>query len=89
MTTKSNLRPPLINLATVREFWDQNPVAAAAINADQGTREYFAAFDVLRELDDCEPYVFSNMIHGYSEAAGREVLDVGCGNGYVLANYAK
>ncbi|MGI8526925.1 MAG: class I SAM-dependent methyltransferase [Pseudolabrys sp.] len=78
-----------VELSSVKAFWDQNPVAAAAIDADRGTAEYFTAFDALRESEDCEPYAFSDFIHGYSSAAGLKVLDVGCGNGYVLAHYAR
>jgi SAM-dependent methyltransferase len=80
---------PAIDLAKVRSFWEHNPVAAAAIPAELGTAEYFRSFDALRERDDCEPYAFSEAIHGYSRAAGRKVLDVGCGNGYVLYHYAR
>lgn len=83
------LQVPDVELGRVKAFWDRNPVAAAAIAADLGTAEYFVAFDALRESEDCEPYVFSEAIHGYREAAGRKVLDVGCGNGYVLYQYAR
>src|SRR5262245_51807964 len=83
------LQIPQVELARVRAFWDDNPVAAAAIRADLGTTEYFAAFDTLRESGDCEPRAFSEEIHGYSKSAGVSVLDVGCGNGYVLSHYAR
>ncbi|MGE3992775.1 class I SAM-dependent methyltransferase [Pseudorhodoplanes sp.] len=73
----------------VKAFWETNPVAAEGISARPGTVEFFRAFDALREADDCEPWEFSNCIHGYSESKGLRVLDVGCGNGYVLAQYAK
>jgi SAM-dependent methyltransferase len=73
----------------VRDFWEKHPVAAAAIAAEPGSAEFFAAFDALREADDCEPDAFSSRIHGYDRARGKRVLDVGCGNGYVLARYAR
>lgn len=78
-----------ISNAQVREFWERNPVAASAIGAAPGTVEFFRTFDAIREADDCEPYEFSDRIHGYSRSAGKRVLDVGCGNGYVLAQYAR
>jgi SAM-dependent methyltransferase len=78
-----------ISNAAVRAFWEEHPVAAAAIEAPLATPEYFAAFDRLREADECEPYAFSNRIHGYEAAAGKRVLDIGCGNGYVLWHYAR
>src|SRR5260370_11411943 len=73
----------------VRAFWERNPVAATLIAAKPGTKEFFAAFDRLREAEDCEPYDFSQRIHGYETARGKRVLDVGCGNGYVLSRYAR
>ena len=73
----------------VQVFWESHPVAAAALAAIPGTHKFYRQFDVLREADDCEPYPFSNRIHGYDRAAGKRVLDVGCGNGYVLERYAR
>ena len=73
----------------VRAFWEAHPVAAEAIAAEPGSAAFFAAFDRLREADACEPYDFSNRIHGYDRAAGKRVLDIGCGNGYVLSRYAR
>jgi SAM-dependent methyltransferase len=83
------LQVPEVELRRVKAFWDKNPVAAASIPAALGTPEYFRAFDALRESEDCEPYAFSETVHGYSRAAGLKVLDVGCGNGYVLYQYAQ
>lgn len=73
----------------VRSFWERNPVAAAAIPAEPGTAAFFAQFDALREAPECGLWDFSNRIHGYTSARGKRVLDVGCGNGYVLAQYAR
>ncbi len=73
----------------VRAFWEANPVAAEGISSAPGTAEFFRNFDAIREADDCEPWNFSDAIHGYSLAKGLRVLDAGCGNGYVLAQYAR
>lgn len=73
----------------VRSFWEANPVAAAGIAAEPGSAAFFAQFDALREAPDCEPWDLSNRVHGYTQAAGKRVLDIGCGNGYVLAQYAR
>ncbi len=78
-----------VSNAEVRHFWERNPVAAAAIPAEPGSRAFFEAFDALREAEHVEPYPFSNRMHGYESSAGKRVLDVGCGNGYVLAHYAR
>jgi 2-polyprenyl-3-methyl-5-hydroxy-6-metoxy-1,4-benzoquinol methylase len=73
----------------VRRFWEDNPVAAEGLAAQPGTAAFYKEFDALRESDYCEPWEFSNRIHGYTSSAGKSVLDIGCGNGYVLAQYAK
>jgi len=78
-----------VSNADVKAFWEDNPVAAEGIVAEPGTPEFFRAFDALREADDCEPFAFSDLIHRYSTSAGLRVLDVGCGNGYVLKQYAR
>lgn len=78
-----------VTLDDVRRFWQENPVAAAGIAAEPGSREFFRTFDAMREAGDCEPYELSNRIHGYSESSAAHVLDVGCGNGYVLSRYAR
>jgi ubiquinone/menaquinone biosynthesis C-methylase UbiE len=70
----------------IREFWEAHPVAAAAIPHAPGTPDYFREYDRLREAN--ESVEFSYRLHEYRHFAGRRVLDVGCGNGYVLSRYA-
>jgi SAM-dependent methyltransferase len=78
-----------IDISRVKAFWELNPVAAEAIEEKPGTAAFFRAFDALRESDECEPYAISDAIHGYSTSRGLKVLDVGCGDGYVLFQYAR
>lgn len=78
-----------VKIESVKSFWEKNPVAAAGIQANLGTAEYFRTFDAMREEDGCEPYWLSEKIHGYSNSSSLKVLDIGCGNGYVLAQYAR
>ena len=74
-------------LDEIRSFWNENPVCAAAIPHPLGSKEYFEAFDVLRE--DNEPPAFFERVHECSRFRGKKVLDVGCGNGFVLSRYAR
>jgi SAM-dependent methyltransferase len=83
------LLPATVTIESVRRFWEDNPVAAEGIAAPLGSPEYFRCFDEIREAQDCEPYAYSNLIHGYEMSHGKRVLDVGCGNGYVLSRYAR
>jgi SAM-dependent methyltransferase len=73
-------------LDEVRAFWENNPVAARANPHALGTPEYFAYYDGLREAN--ESPAFSEQLHAYSAFAGKSVLDIGSGNGYVLSRYA-
>src|SRR4051812_34940901 len=76
-----------IQIEDVRSFWDANPLCAAAIPYPLGSAEYFTYYDGLREAN--ESLAFSYQIHEYRTFAGKKVLDVGCGNGYVLSKYAQ
>jgi SAM-dependent methyltransferase len=75
-----------VRLGDVRAFWEQNPLCASAIPHPLGTAEYFRYYDALREEN--EPLQFARELHEYDRFAGRRVLDVGSGNGYVLSRYA-
>jgi ubiquinone/menaquinone biosynthesis C-methylase UbiE len=75
-----------IQIRDVRSFWSTNPLCAADIPYPLGTREYFSYFDQLRE--EIESLEFSYGLHEYTHFIGKKVLDVGCGNGYVLSKYA-
>jgi SAM-dependent methyltransferase len=81
------MKSQALSLSVVKEFWESHPVAAAAVPFPLGTADYFRYYDNLREAN--ESIEFSYALHEYKEIAGRRVLDLGCGNGYVLSRYAK
>lgn len=76
-----------VRIEDVASFWEANPVSAAAVPHQLGTADYFAHYDRLREANESPQ--FSSQLHEYGDFLGKAVLDVGCGNGYVLANYAR
>jgi ubiquinone/menaquinone biosynthesis C-methylase UbiE len=75
-----------IRIEAVRDFWNANPLCASSIPEEVGTAGYFEKYDKLREIN--EPIEFSYNLHEYLHFRGKRVLDVGCGNGYVLSKYA-
>jgi SAM-dependent methyltransferase len=77
----------VIDSNAVRRFWQENPVAAAVNPHPLGSAAYFDAYDAMRE--EKESRAFSRWLHEYDRFAGQRVLDVGCGNGYVLERYAR
>ena len=89
LVTRMSSREPSPSLDAIRTFWEEHPVGESDIGPQQTAYDYFRAFDNLRESADVEPYEFSNLVHDYEGSAGKVVLDYGCGNGYVLAQYAR
>lgn len=69
----------------VKSFWDLTPLCSLAIGEKAGSKEFFRKFDALRE--SIEPPLFG--LYGFNRYNGKKVLDVGCGNGWVLSKYAK
>jgi ubiquinone/menaquinone biosynthesis C-methylase UbiE len=76
-----------VTVNEVRRFWESHPLAAAAIPAAPGTREFYEHFARLRE--DVEPPAFQERYYAYATYRGKRVLDVGCGNGYLLSHFAR
>jgi len=76
-----------VGIEDVRSYWEAHPLCAEAVPFPLGTPEYFDYYDRLREAN--ESVEFSASLHEYSAFAGKRVLDVGCGNGYVLSRYAR
>jgi SAM-dependent methyltransferase len=79
--------PPAPTTADVRAFWERHPVAAAQIASPPGSPEFFEAFDRLRLA--VEPAWVQEEIYAFDRFRGKRVLDIGCGNGYVLGRYAR
>ncbi len=71
----------------VRRFWEANPLSAAGIPFEPGTPEFFVEHTRLRELETT--YETKLWAYNAKEAAGTQVLDVGCGNGYVTCQFAE
>jgi SAM-dependent methyltransferase len=79
--------PGLPTTEDVRAFWERNPVAAASVRFQPGTAEFFGSFERLRQI--AEPEELQEEVYAYGSFAGSAVLEVGCGNGYILSRYAR
>jgi ubiquinone/menaquinone biosynthesis C-methylase UbiE len=71
----------------VKNFWQDNPLCVQGNPYEPGSKEFFDFFNVQREAIESIPYSYS--LHEYKDFKDKKVLDVGCGNGYVLSHYAK
>lgn len=67
-------------------YWEQHPLCAIELPEAPGTAEYFLAHSQLRD-DDIERY--SKHLYQFSQLRGRRVLDLGCGPGWLVENYAR
>ena len=77
----------MFNIEQVKDFWNHHPLCSEGIDAELGSEDFFQKYNQLREEN--EPLDFSYDLHEYPSFQGKKVLDIGCGNGYILAEYAK
>jgi ubiquinone/menaquinone biosynthesis C-methylase UbiE len=64
--------------------WTADPCGAETVDQEPGSRPYFERLLAGRSL--YAPWMEESL--GYSETAGKRVLDVGCGQGIDVAHYA-
>lgn len=77
---------PRVDTSSIKNFWEKNPVCAKDNPHPLGSLAYFEYFDRLR--NELEPPAFANSFYEFDQFSGKKILDVGCGNGWVLSHYA-
>lgn len=75
-----------VTIEEVRKFWQSSPLCSQINPFELGSKDFFVHYDNQREQIESVEYSFR--LHEYSDFANKTVLDVGCGNGYVLSHYA-
>jgi SAM-dependent methyltransferase len=77
----------MVSTDDVKTFWNAHPLSAEAIEAEPGTPAFFEAHNKMRLAS--EPKEIQDYFYEPAQQAGKRLLDVGCGTGYVAALYAK
>jgi 2-polyprenyl-3-methyl-5-hydroxy-6-metoxy-1,4-benzoquinol methylase len=70
----------------VRAYWEAHPLSSEAIASEPGTPDFFRAHDKMRI--ESEPLDVQARLYEWDRYAGKRLLDIGCGTGYVAKLYA-
>lgn len=79
-----NMNQPSID--NVKAFWEQNPLGNFESPVELGSREFFCWHDKVREEDEGQ---FASHLYEFDRHVGENVLDIGCGNGWLVTNFAR
>ena len=74
-----------ITIQEVKRFWEKHPLLSSSIPQPLGSKEFYEAFDCERER--IEPLPIQRQVYDFKGAKNKTILDVGCGNGWVLSNF--
>jgi len=72
-------------LEQIRSYWETHPLCSIELPYEPGTRAFFEAHNRLR---DGEVERYSKRLWCFDGLAGKRVLDLGCGPGWLVQNYA-
>lgn len=88
MKNEVSRRPPgpAPTLGTVRRYWEDHPLYSFEVAAEPGTAQFFEAVDRVKRQDVER---FAMAYWAFDAWAGKRVLDVGCGPGWLTVQYAR
>ncbi len=75
-----------VEIDQVRDYWEAHPLYSYEVNGSTGTLDFFDAVDRIRRQDVDR---FSMRYWEFDQFKGRRILDVGCGPGWLAAQYAR
>jgi SAM-dependent methyltransferase len=76
----------LVTVVDVKSFWEEHPLLGYELPYEPGSPEFFVEYDKIREDEEFK-YCF-HLLGLKPELKGKDILDVGCGNGWLLSKYA-
>ncbi len=74
------------DIAAVEQYWNDNPLGSLESPHAVGTREFFDWHHHVRDYDEGQ---FTYPMYEFDKHANKRVLDIGCGNGWLVWNFAK
>lgn len=76
-------QPPV---SEVRAYWQAHPLGTLEATAQPGSRAFFEWHDDVRWAEEG---VFTEHLYEFDAHANERVLDIGCGIGWLVANFAR
>ena len=70
----------------VKAYWEKNPLGTLDAPAAAGTREFFQWHDKIRWAEEGN---FTEHLYEFDSHQSEDVLDIGCGSGWIVRNFAK
>jgi ubiquinone/menaquinone biosynthesis C-methylase UbiE len=71
---------------SVKRFWEANPLGSLESPVKVGSCEFFEWHDEVRGRDEGE---FTSHLYEFNKHSSEMVLDIGCGNGWLVTKFAK
>ncbi len=79
-------RPQTPSLEDVHRYWEAAPIFSLEVQAEPGTEAFYEAVDLLKRTDVER---FGMGFWQFDSCRGLKVLELGCGSGWLSANYAR
>ncbi len=78
------------DIATVRAYWNRLPGGGCVLEVGKkfevGTPEFFVYYDQIKKTDN---ELFVSGIFNFDQYSGQKILDIGCGYGWFVKEFAK